>query len=85
MKTPLLVVSICLATALSPPANGHVGDRIYPIYEIPDESLPNPYDGTLEEWPIEPILDRHDFIPLNTGYDFALHPSDLLNFAKLKE
>ena len=51
LKT-LLVFSLGVALIMAPltSTSAHVGDIIFPIYEIPTADLPNLHDGTLEDW-----------------------------------
>jgi len=58
---------IFLSLALNGESNAHLGDRVFPIWEIPSADLPDLYDGTLEDW--EAVLpgtslDYHDFVNL---------------------
>jgi len=65
MKKLLFLVGISLITVFSIPASGHVGDQVYPIYEIPTESLPDLHDGSLDDWRTifpTPTLTEKDFI-----------------------
>lgn len=54
-----------LGTLLVPGvAAGHLGDRVYPIFELPSSDLPDLHDGTLEDWEavLVPSLDQPDFL-----------------------
>jgi len=51
MQTALLRWLIALVTvALAGAASAHLGEMVYPIYELPTSDLPNLHDGTLEDW-----------------------------------
>jgi hypothetical protein len=59
--------------------NAHVGDTIYPIFELPTSDLPDIYDGSLEDW--EDVLPgtelTHDiFTPMNEGDAAGIDPAD---------
>ena len=51
-------------------ADAHVGDRVFPIYELPSSDLPDLHDGTLEDWEQAlpgASLDYHDFRDMAIG------------------
>ena len=72
-------VAVLLTAILAGPASAHIGDRVFPIYELPTSDLPDLHDGTLEDW--EQVLPDAslDHIDLNEAADAtqALDPSDL--------
>lgn len=41
---------LTLLPALAVPALGHLGDRVFPIYEIASSDLPDIHDESLEDW-----------------------------------
>ena len=45
-------------------AHAHIGDLVFPIYELPTSALPDLHDGTLEDWEaaLIPSLDHRDFL-----------------------
>lgn len=46
-------------------ASGHVGTRIYPIYEVPSQDLPDLHDGSFEDWldiAPSPSIEPVDFV-----------------------
>ena len=47
---PLSLGAIALLSALLGPASAHLGDIVYPIYELPTSDLPDLHDGTLADW-----------------------------------
>lgn len=47
MKTRAIISMLLLTCATT---WAHVGDVIYPIYELPPSQLPDLHDGTLEDW-----------------------------------
>ena len=59
-------------------SHAHLGDIIYPIYELPTSDLPDLHDGTLEDWE-ESVpgssLDHTYFVPV--GGDGIVDPEDL--------
>ena len=42
--------ALLMLAALSGSVGAHVGDIVYPIYELPTSDLPDLHDGTLENW-----------------------------------
>ena len=51
-------------------ASAHLGDIVYPIYELPTSDLPDLHDGTLEDWEeVRPntSLDHNSFGDLCCG------------------
>ena len=55
---------VSLTVALAGTASAHLGDIVYPIWEIPTSDLPNLHDGTLEDWEAvlpHASLDHNDF------------------------
>lgn len=54
----MLAVAILHGTA-----SAHLGERVFPIYELPSSDLPDLHDGTLEDWDevLVPSLDVSDF------------------------
>lgn len=66
----LLLVSIGIALAATPPAAGHVGTFVYPIYELPTADLPDLRDGTLDDWEDvlpDAVLDQSHFTAEGAG------------------
>ena len=68
----------CLLVLLATRVFAHVGDEIYPFYELLDEDLEriDLTDGSVEDWYEvlgEPALTASDFYWLNYHYD----PSEL--------
>lgn len=56
----VLVASLAFSSASA----AHVGQRVFPIYELPTADLPDLHDGTLEDWEEvlpEASLDQFDF------------------------
>ncbi len=78
MKKILIWGSVLLLSLVpNRESNAHLGDQIFPIWEIPSADLPNLHDGTLEDW--EAVLpgtsmDYHDFVNLIPDHT---DPSDL--------
>lgn len=59
-----VLLSAVLAMFLLPAStDAHVGDRVFPIYELPTSDLPDLHDGTLADWAavLEPSLDQGAF------------------------
>jgi len=59
-------------------AHGHVGDRIYPVYQFPQGALPDLHDATAEDWEdavFEASLTHDDFADVGIGP--GVDPSDL--------
>ena len=51
MRTASLrVLAALLTVALAGAVDAHLGDTIFPIWEIPTSDLPDLHDGTLEDW-----------------------------------
>ena len=56
-----------VAVVAAPPfpnvVDAHVGDRVFPIYELPSSDLPDLHDGTLDDWEdvLTASLDHRDF------------------------
>ncbi len=76
MRTAL-TAAVLLTVALTGAASAHLGDIIYPIYELPTSDLPDLHDGTLEDW--EEVLpntslDHNDFV---TSRGDGFDPSNL--------
>lgn len=74
-----LTATVLLNVILADVASGHVGDIIYPIYELPTSDLPDLHDGTLEDW--EEVLpgaslDHNDFI-YEGGISGGIDPANL--------
>ena len=79
MRTALTAVAF-LTAVLAGPASAHLGDIIYPIYELPTADLPDLHDGTLEDWEgVLPnaSLNHNDFIRDNSGIPGTVDPDDL--------
>lgn len=52
------------------PVKGHVGERIFPIWELPTSALPDLHDHSLVDWPVlaeEDLLTRSDFASIYSG------------------
>ena len=78
MVTRLLCLLTLAAILAAPAAHAHVGDQIYPFFELLDEDLDriDLTDGSVEDWLEvigEPSLTASDFLWLNNPYD----PSEL--------
>lgn len=72
------MVAVLLTAAVVDPASAHLGDIIFPIYELPTSDLPDLHDGTLEDWEeVLPAasLDQHYFV--SYGGLGTIDPSDL--------
>ena len=79
----LLNLAACLG--LSPVAHAHVGDQIYPFFELHDEDLDriDLTDGSVEDWLEiigEPSLAAADFY---WEYDYDPADVDFRNLARL--
>ncbi len=79
MRTALRVLPAILTAALAGAASAHLGDTIFPIWELPTSDLPDLHDGTLEDW--EEVLPNaslghNDFV--RYGFDSTtIDPEDL--------
>ena len=62
-------VFLAFALATLSPATSHVGDRIYPFFEIIDENLVDVTDGRIDEW--EELFGE----PSLTALDFSFIPN----------
>ena len=74
-----LTVSVLLIVILGESAGAHVGDRVFPVWELPTSDLPDLHDDTLEDWEEvlpDASLDNND---LNVTIDETqkMDPSDL--------
>ena len=61
----MLTVDAFLIVILVGTANAHLGDTVFPIYELPTADLPDLHDGTLADWEeVLPAasLDQHYFL-----------------------
>ncbi len=61
---------LLMLVALNGSVGAHVGDIIYPIYELPTSDLPDLHDGTLEDWEEalpNSSLDLRDFTEMVGG------------------
>ena len=72
----LLPVLLLAATV----SHAHLGDIIYPIYELPTADLPDLHDGTLEDW--EAVLPNSSLThndAVSTDYETGrgVDPADL--------
>jgi hypothetical protein len=75
----ILAVAAGAVFGFTSPGNAHVGDIVYPIYELPTSDLPDIFDGTLEDWEdVLPgtALTHDDFTPLNVGEAAGIDPED---------
>lgn len=66
MKTFALLPVIGLIAAS--PSTAHVGDTVYPIYELPTSQLPDLYDGSLDDWEDAvpgATVDYRDFVTIS--------------------
>lgn len=54
--------SIFAWASIAIPSYAHVGNRVFPIYELPSAELPDIHDGTLEDWEsvLPSSLDHND-------------------------
>ena len=78
MVTRLLCLLTLAAILAAPAAHAHVGDQIYPFFELLDEDMDriDLTDGSVDDWLEvigEPSLTASDFLWLNNPYD----PSEL--------
>lgn len=69
-----MVVALCGA------AGAHIGNLVFPVYELATIDLPDLNDGTLEDW--EDVLPgtsitHDDFAPLAVGDGAGINPEDL--------
>jgi len=79
MRTAVAVAAL-LVVVLMGAARAHLGEIVYPIYELPTSDLPDLHDGTLEDW--EEVLpnaslNHNDFIRDNSGITGTVDPEDL--------
>ncbi|MFA6111488.1 MAG: hypothetical protein WDA75_22240 [Candidatus Latescibacterota bacterium] len=75
---PLLFAGLAVALLVLP-ARAHVGERVYPIYELPTSALPDLHDGTLDDWKAVlpgPSLDSGEF-PGLSAFDPVLGQASL--------
>ena len=77
MRSAMMIIPLILF-ALSTSAHAHTGDRIYPVYEINEESTSIQIDGSVEDWEelFEPSAKALEFGP-TTGDTEGPDPSDL--------
>lgn len=71
----LLPVLLLAATV----SHAHVGDVVYPIYELPTADLPDLHDGSLEDWEAalpNASLNQNDFV-YSEGLGGVIDPADL--------
>ena len=73
---------IAVIAFLSLPVHGHLGDRLVPIFEIPDEEIANIdiHDGSIDDWLSvigEPTLMALEFGPFLTSVYESYDPDDL--------
>ena len=64
-----LVFLLVFALATLAPVSAHIGDRIFPFYEIVDENLIDVTDGRIDEW--EDLFEE----PSLTALDFTFIPN----------
>ncbi|NKB66199.1 MAG: hypothetical protein GKR89_03985 [Candidatus Latescibacteria bacterium] len=65
---------------LAPSVQAHVGDQIFPLYEILDEDLPDLHDASLDDWGAlfpQPQFTEADFSSLNIGDGTPIGAPDL--------
>ena len=84
MYVVLVLLSAVIALFGFGTAHGHVGDRVFPFYEIIDEAAIDVTDGTIEDWEElfgEPSLTSLDFTGFTSyqgsGESMDYNPSDL--------
>lgn len=75
-----LIVGALLSVTLAGTVSAHLGDIVYPIYELPTSDLPNLHDSTLEDW--EGVLPNAslsigDFQAQDIGQGTGVDPADL--------
>ena len=70
-------IAALLTVALAGTVGAHLGDIVYPIYELPTSDLPDLHDGTLEDW--EEVLPGGslDHIYFVQDIGEGIDPSDL--------
>jgi len=79
MRTTLTAIALTI-TVLAGAGSAHVGEIVYPIYEIPTSDLPDLHDGTLDDWEAvlpNASLSQNDFIRNNSGIPGTIDMSDL--------
>ena len=72
--------AVTLTVVLVGPASAHLGDIVYPVYELPTSGLPNLHDGTLEDWEEalpNASLDHNDFVFQDIGLGGGVDPANL--------
>ena len=76
-----LCVSLALAVAaVSGQAAAHLGDAVYPIFELSTDELPDLHDGTLDDWDAvlpNASLDHNHFQSWNFGFGNPIDPADM--------
>ncbi len=83
MATGSSAIAILILAIIASPisqASAHVGDREFPIFELPTVDLPDIYDGSMDDWnDVLPGIsfDHNDFAPLDIGDGAGIDPSDL--------
>jgi len=73
-------LAIILIGVLAGEATAHLGDIVYPIYELPTSDLPDLHDGTLEDWEEalpSASLNHNDFVFEDIGLGGGIDPADL--------
>lgn len=76
----MTIWAAALSLILAGAAGAHLGDIVYPIYELPTADLPDLHDGTLEDWDAvlpNASLTHNDFRFLDIGLGGAIDPDDL--------
>ena len=79
MRRFCVLFSVTAFLSFAGTSSAHVGDTVYPIFELPTSDLPDIFDGTLEDW--EDVLPgteltHNDFTPLNVGEAAGIDPAD---------
>lgn len=69
---------LCFSTGSS---EAHIGDKLYLIYQIPEEKTPDLHDGSIDDWsgllPATPLNESDFTLDTTTGDATAIDASDL--------
>ena len=79
MRTSLTAAALLAVVFPAGTASAHVGEIVYPIYELPTSDLPDFHDGTLGDWEEvlpDASLDHNDFV-YEGGITGGIDPADL--------
>jgi len=75
----LFRLAVLAVALLVLPARAHVGEQVFPIYELPTSALPDLHDGSLDDWKAvlpAPSLDSSEF-PGLAAFDEGLGQASL--------